>query len=258
MALDITAVEPVAAPAPAVATKAPGRRARFVFLRNAKALTGIAILVAFTVLAVIGPWIAPYDPSALGPDVMSPPSGAHWLGTTNTGQDVFSQLLVGTRGVMVVGLAAGLIATTLAVLVVMLLQQDRYGLLEQFRTRCRPALSSDRFSEHQQRLRIGQHRIESAPLRFSEERTRVFDFVPGEDVSLLYLTQRQELYNYGSTTVVIEKILECCKIRFSQPISSAARQPDCNWPQGFQFGHDLIDRVLVAATATGFIQRIDP
>lgn len=117
MALDITAVEPVAVPAPAVATTAPGRRARFVFLRNAKALTGIAILVAFTVLAVIGPWIAPYDPSSLGPDMMSPPSGAHWLGTTNTGQDVFSQLLVGTRGVMVVGLAAGFIATTLAVLV---------------------------------------------------------------------------------------------------------------------------------------------
>ncbi|MGV8967616.1 MAG: ABC transporter permease [Cellulomonas sp.] len=117
MALDLTAVEPVASAAPAELASAPGKRTRFVFLRNAKALTGIAILVAFTVLAVIGPWIAPYDPSALGPDVMSPPTAAHWLGTTNTGQDVFSQLLVGTRGVMVVGLAAGLIATTLAVLV---------------------------------------------------------------------------------------------------------------------------------------------
>lgn len=115
MALDTTAVEPEALVAQA--TRAPGRRSRLVFLRNGKALTGIAILAFFTVLAIIGPWISPFDPSALGPDVMSPPSPAHWLGTTNTGQDVLSQLLVGTRGVMIVGFAAGIIATTLAVLV---------------------------------------------------------------------------------------------------------------------------------------------
>ena len=33
---------------------------RFVFLRNAKSLTGFVILAFFLVLAVIGPWIAPY------------------------------------------------------------------------------------------------------------------------------------------------------------------------------------------------------
>jgi peptide/nickel transport system permease protein len=94
-----------------------GKPRKFLFLRNRKALTGVGILAFFTILAVIGDWIAPYDPSALGPDVMSGPSTSHWLGTTNTGQDILSQLLVGTRGVMIVGFSAGLIATALAIIV---------------------------------------------------------------------------------------------------------------------------------------------
>lgn len=115
MAATITSTEPAAVVTPATAARAT--RHHLVFLRNGKALTGLVILGVFAVLAVIGEWVAPYDPSALGPDVMSPPSAAHWLGTTNLGQDVLSQLLVGTRGVLVVGLAAGLIATALGVVV---------------------------------------------------------------------------------------------------------------------------------------------
>ncbi|MFC4942194.1 ABC transporter permease [Pseudonocardia sp. GCM10023141] len=92
-------------------------RKRLLFLRNGKSRLGLLILGFFVVVAVIGPWIAPYDPSALGSDVLAPPSGAHWLGTTHVGQDVFSQLLVGTRGVLVVGMIAGVVATALAVLV---------------------------------------------------------------------------------------------------------------------------------------------
>lgn len=90
---------------------------RFIFLRNRKALTGLVILGFFTVIAIIGSWIAPFDPSAGGPDLMQGPSATHWLGTTNTGQDILSQLLVGTRGVMIVGFSAGIIATALAVIV---------------------------------------------------------------------------------------------------------------------------------------------
>ncbi|WP_242448439.1 ABC transporter permease [Cellulomonas sp. WB94] len=80
-------------------------------------MTGLVILAVFTVLAVIGSWISPYDPSALSAATMSPPSAQHWLGTTNLGQDILSQILVGTRGVMIVGLAAGIIATALAVII---------------------------------------------------------------------------------------------------------------------------------------------
>lgn len=114
MALDLTATTTDAA-APAIA--AASARRRFVFLRNRKAFAGITILAFFTLIAIIGPWVAPHDPSALGPLLLSPPTPEHWLGTTNLGQDILSQLLVGTRGVMIVGFTAGIVATLLAIVV---------------------------------------------------------------------------------------------------------------------------------------------
>lgn len=101
-----------AAPAPT-----PSKRARLRFLRGGKTLTGISILGFFTVLAVIGPWIAPYDPDMMSDKLLQPPSGDHWFGTTQTGQDVLSQILVGTRGVLLVGFVAGFFATVLSVLI---------------------------------------------------------------------------------------------------------------------------------------------
>jgi peptide/nickel transport system permease protein len=97
----------------------PGRakRRKFRFVSNGKALTGIIVLGLYMLFAVIGPWVAPYDPDARGDQLVQPPSAEHWFGTTHLGQDVFSQILVGTRAVMVVGLAAGVLATLLSVLI---------------------------------------------------------------------------------------------------------------------------------------------
>jgi peptide/nickel transport system permease protein len=96
---------------------ARAKRQRSGFLSNKKAMTGLILLGVYLLFAIIGPWIAPYDPNARGTELVAPPSGAHWLGTTHLGQDVLSQLLVGTRGVMVVGLAAGIAATIVSVVV---------------------------------------------------------------------------------------------------------------------------------------------
>jgi peptide/nickel transport system permease protein len=93
------------------------KRQRLRFVANPKAATGLIVLAIFIVIAVIGPWIAPFDPSARSRDLIQAPSGKHWFGTTHLGQDIFSQVLVGTRGVMFVGLLAGLIATALSVLI---------------------------------------------------------------------------------------------------------------------------------------------
>ncbi|WP_370968850.1 ABC transporter permease [Amycolatopsis sp. cg9] len=93
------------------------RRRRFRFLTGGKTATGLAVIVFFLVIAVIGEWIAPYDPSARSSDLLEGPSGRHWFGTTHLGQDIFSQVVVGTRSVMLVGLAAGVVATILAVVV---------------------------------------------------------------------------------------------------------------------------------------------
>jgi peptide/nickel transport system permease protein len=98
---------------------APGRtkRRRFRFLANAKAATGLVILGIYCLFAVIGPWVAPYDPDARTGDVLQAPSARHWFGTTHLGQDIFSQILVGARSVMVVGLIAGVLATILSILI---------------------------------------------------------------------------------------------------------------------------------------------
>jgi peptide/nickel transport system permease protein len=82
-----------------------------------KAVIGFGLLAVFVLMAIIGPLVAPYDPTAIGPDVLAPPSAAHLLGTTQTGQDVLSQLLVGARATLLVGFVAGAIATMLAVIV---------------------------------------------------------------------------------------------------------------------------------------------
>lgn len=87
------------------------------FLRNRKAAAGALILLFFIVFAVIGPWIAPYSPDATGELPVAAPSAAHWFGTDQLGRDIYSQLLVGTRGVVVVGFLAGAIATALSLLI---------------------------------------------------------------------------------------------------------------------------------------------
>ena len=85
--------------------------------RSPKVIAGLIIIVAFAILTLIGPWVAPYAPNdnAFGANLH--PSAAHWLGTSNLGADLFSQLLNGARATMVVGFIAGLVATALSVII---------------------------------------------------------------------------------------------------------------------------------------------
>jgi len=112
----ITAVTPEGPEVPVTSGVAAKRR-RLRFVANPKAATGLVVLAFFCLIAIIGPWIAPFDPSARSSDLIQAPSGKHWFGTTHLGQDIFSQVLVGSRGVMFVGLLAGLVATALSVLI---------------------------------------------------------------------------------------------------------------------------------------------
>lgn len=93
------------------------RRDRLRFLRNGKTIVGLCILGVFVLLGIFGEMLAPYDPSARGDNIMASPSWDHPFGTTQTGQDIFSQILVGTRGVLVVGFVAAVLATVLGVLI---------------------------------------------------------------------------------------------------------------------------------------------
>lgn len=90
-------------------------RSLLVFFSNRKAAVGTAILLAFVVIALFAPLIAPYNPQAMTFTPQQGPSWQHLLGTTSTGQDVFSRVIWGTRVSLMVGLVTGLIASVLAV-----------------------------------------------------------------------------------------------------------------------------------------------
>jgi peptide/nickel transport system permease protein len=84
---------------------------------NRKALAGFAVLGVFTLVALLAPVLAPYDPHALLFSPILPPSAQHWLGTTQNGQDIWSQLLWSTRESLLLAIVAGIAATAISVVV---------------------------------------------------------------------------------------------------------------------------------------------
>jgi peptide/nickel transport system permease protein len=106
-----------------VAPAPPARRRRgggalHNLVHNRKALTGLIILLIFTVFALVPEAFTPVrDPNKLAFPPALPPSGDHPLGTTALGQDIWAQLVYGTRQSLVIAIVAGLFATVLSVLV---------------------------------------------------------------------------------------------------------------------------------------------
>lgn len=86
-------------------------------LKSPKVVVGFAIVAFFGIIAIIGPAIAPYDPSQVSKGGIQPPSPEHWLGTTQIGQDLLSQMLYGAQISMFVGFGAAVIATAVSVLI---------------------------------------------------------------------------------------------------------------------------------------------
>ncbi|MDX8392050.1 MAG: ABC transporter permease [Mariprofundaceae bacterium] len=75
-------------------------------------LAGGSIVALVALLALLAPWIAPYDPNAIDVrQILLSPSLAHWCGTDTLGRDVFSRMLFGAR----VSLAVGFVAVGIAI-----------------------------------------------------------------------------------------------------------------------------------------------
>jgi peptide/nickel transport system permease protein len=84
---------------------------------NRKATAGSILMVIFVLLALF-PGVIAHDPpgaSAYGRSLG--PSGAHLLGTTALGQDIFAQAIWGTRQVLIIAIGVGLASTAIAVLI---------------------------------------------------------------------------------------------------------------------------------------------
>lgn len=98
--------------------KARGRWESVSFaLHNKKLVAGLSVELLFVLLALFGPLIAPFSPSALVAAPNLHPSAQYLLGTNNLGQDVFSQLLYGMRDSYLVGLVGALFAALVGMVV---------------------------------------------------------------------------------------------------------------------------------------------
>lgn len=106
----------IAIPAP-VQTAPPARRGQFLRSMPVKAKVGGGILAVFVLIAIFGPLLAPYNPSAIisTQNLPLPPNAHHLLGTANDGGDILSQLLVSIRGTVVLGVLTATFAVLLSV-----------------------------------------------------------------------------------------------------------------------------------------------
>ncbi|KUE74906.1 hypothetical protein ASJ35_16755 [Ruthenibacterium lactatiformans] len=78
--------------------------------RNISFYLGCSLVTFFVVIALFAPVLSPYDPAVIGIPYL-PPSPEHWLGTNDIGQDIFSELIYGTRASVFIGVVAALIIT---------------------------------------------------------------------------------------------------------------------------------------------------
>ena len=85
--------------------------------RSKKAAIGSFLLLVLLLITAFPTFFAPDDPAA---EIFAPHSGVSWahvLGTTSFGQDVFSQVIVGTRQSMLIALIVGFLCTILSVII---------------------------------------------------------------------------------------------------------------------------------------------
>ncbi|MBN3931467.1 ABC transporter permease [Streptomyces verrucosisporus] len=89
------------------------------------AMIGACIIGVFVVVAIVGPWVAPYSPTAqlwrgevlTNQNVFVGPRAENWLGLDHLARDEFSRMLVGARQTLLVGIVATLLGFTVGALV---------------------------------------------------------------------------------------------------------------------------------------------
>lgn len=82
-------------------------------LGNRSLMVGVALLVLIILLAVLAPWISPYDPNDQDAIAsLGAPNAQHWFGTDFFGRDVLSRVIWGAR----VSLFVGAVSTAISML----------------------------------------------------------------------------------------------------------------------------------------------
>ncbi len=107
----------VTVPAPHAPVNSGSRRIWRAVRRNRKATAGAVLLFVFCFLGLFPGLIAGDNPNAEIYGRSMGISSAHPLGTTAYGQDIFAQVVWGTRQVLIIAFGAGLAATAIAAIV---------------------------------------------------------------------------------------------------------------------------------------------
>jgi peptide/nickel transport system permease protein len=84
---------------------------------NRKVTVGSGIVLFFILVALLSPVFIHQNPNLYTKDLNAPPSAAHLLGTNQGGQDVFSQLVIGTRASLGWSLITGVLVLVIAIAV---------------------------------------------------------------------------------------------------------------------------------------------
>lgn len=87
-------------------------------LRNRAAVVGLLLILLLVFVAVLAPWLQPYNPLKMGAGRrLQPPSFAHPFGTDEFGRDLLSRIIMGSRMTLAVGLVSVGISTTCGLLI---------------------------------------------------------------------------------------------------------------------------------------------
>lgn len=110
-----TAAAAAAASGAPLAVRSPWSEFWRKFKRQPMALAALAFIVLLVAVAVLAPWISPYDAENFFDydRVNTPPSAAHWFGVDPLGRDIFSRILMGAR----ISLATGFVSVALGAVV---------------------------------------------------------------------------------------------------------------------------------------------
>ncbi|MDU7762857.1 MAG: ABC transporter permease, partial [Enterobacter asburiae] len=86
------------------------------FLANKSAVIGAVVVGFFVLVALLAPWIAPFDPvKANFLAVRKAPSAMYWFGTDELGRDILSRIIWGARTSLMAGCMSVVIAVVIGV-----------------------------------------------------------------------------------------------------------------------------------------------
>jgi peptide/nickel transport system permease protein len=115
MAATAFTAAPIARRSEWAAESPAGRTLRRLFRRKG-AVLGLVVIALFVALALLAPFVAPYDPTAQGwTAVRKAPSAAHWFGTDDVGRDILSRIVYGARASLLAGVVSVAIAIAIGV-----------------------------------------------------------------------------------------------------------------------------------------------